>query len=275
MEKLFLIMNLSKVILLHELHKNGTLNGVSFKFASRKNLERINEIAKAKSALIVNDTGIFDSHEFLKSMLHDFEELGGLSSLSTEATVIENYQNEVITTCKQYNVEFRILSAYVVNASGHSSVDLLKLNIDEKYDEYANYLVKGHYLSCNKLKKINQLYYPLPDRLGLGVHLTIDMIGAVRFGPDTVEVQGPHNYTPETTTKCFSFKVTENFYGLNSSDLMFSYAGVRPKITLNGVPINDFISQMDFDNKLISVLGIESPGLTSALAIGQKLSKSL
>ena len=209
------------------------------------------------------------------SMLYDFEELGGLISPSTEAVVIENNQNLANTNCRQYNDEFSTSSAYVVNAGGHTSIDPLKAHIHGKYDEYAGYFFNGHYFSCTKLTKINQLYYPLPDKLGLGVHLTIDMSGAARSGSDTLEVQDPHNYLPEITTGCFSDKVNENFGDLNTSNLTFSYAGVRSKITINDMPINDFIFQMCFDNQLISVLGIESPGLTSALAIGQQVSGSL
>ena len=113
--------------------------------------------------------------------------------------------------------------------------------------------------------------YPLPNDLGLGVHLTIDLSGNVKFGPDTVQTSNATNYTQDVTDEKFHQQVALNFPCLNSGDLSFSYTGIRPKIMVNDVIYPDFLFKKDFEDRLVSALGIESPGLTASLAIAKHI----
>src|SRR6201746_1223576 len=132
------------------------------------------------------------------------------------------------------------------------------------------YLAKGNYFSCSARAPFSRLIYPVPEPGGLGVHLTLDMAGQARFGPD-VEWGESIDYTvdPEGADKVYP-AIRPHWPPLPDGALMPSYSGIRPKIVPPAVATQDFLIQGPRDHGvtgLINLFGIESPGLTSSLAI--------
>ncbi|HBY50655.1 MAG TPA: NAD(P)/FAD-dependent oxidoreductase, partial [Alcanivorax sp.] len=116
--------------------------------------------------------------------------------------------------------------------------------------------------------------YPLPDADGLGVHLTLDLAGGARFGPDVEWVERPDYRVDESRRESFEQAVRRYWPGLPAGALQPDYAGVRPKLWLDGKPYRDFLIQGQGEHGidgLVNLLGIESPGLTAALALAERL----
>lgn len=254
-------------------YQNAIERGITVQYCSGQKLKNVQRIAKASDAIEVSDTGIFDSHTYFQHLVADLENHGGVLSLNTKVMRVDYQKRKILCECKQLSESFRVRSSYTVNVSGHSSLGILKSLFKEKYVNFEDYFVKGHYFSTNKLTGLNKLYYPMPDELGLGVHLTIDMGGAVKFGPDTLVIEKDINYNQEVLTEVFKQKVMKNFLNVGAMNLHYSYSDIRPKLLKSGVPYNDFMIQSDFDGQFISALGIERPGLTSSLAIGKHINE--
>lgn len=134
------------------------------------------------------------------------------------------------------------------------------------------YLAKGTYFSLSSKAPFSRLIYPLPEDGGLGVHLTLDLAGQAKFGPD-VQWVNQIDYTVDPARAETFYPAVRRYYpGLAEGSLQSSYAGVRPKISGPGQPPADFLLQGVSHHGvpgLVNLFGIESPGLTSSLALGQ------
>ena len=132
------------------------------------------------------------------------------------------------------------------------------------------YLAKGNYFSCNARAPFSRLIYPVPEPGGLGVHLTLDMAGQARFGPDVEWVESIDYAVDPARAERFYPAIRRYWPTLPDGALMPSYSGMRPKIVPPAVATQDFLIQGPSDHGvagLINLFGIESPGLTSSLAI--------
>jgi L-2-hydroxyglutarate oxidase LhgO len=134
----------------------------------------------------------------------------------------------------------------------------------------AAYLAKGNYFSCSARAPFSRLIYPVPEPGGLGVHLTLDMAGQARFGPDVEWVESIDYTVDPARADRFYPAIRKYWPTLPDGALMPSYSGIRPKIVPPAVATQDFLIQGPRDHGvpgLINLFGIESPGLTSSLAI--------
>jgi L-2-hydroxyglutarate oxidase LhgO len=132
------------------------------------------------------------------------------------------------------------------------------------------YLAKGNYFSCSARAPFSRLIYPVPEPGGLGVHLTLDMAGQARFGPDVEWVDHIDYAVDPARAERFYPAIRKYWPTLPDGALMPSYSGMRPKIVPPAVASQDFMIQGPKDHGvdgLINLFGIESPGLTSSLAI--------
>jgi L-2-hydroxyglutarate oxidase LhgO len=132
------------------------------------------------------------------------------------------------------------------------------------------YLAKGNYFSCSARAPFSHLIYPVPEPGGLGVHLTLDMAGQARFGPDVEWVDQIDYAVDPARAERFYPAIRRYWPTLPDGALMPSYSGIRPKIVPPAVAVQDFLIQGPRDHGvdgLINLFGIESPGLTSSLAI--------
>ena len=133
------------------------------------------------------------------------------------------------------------------------------------------YFAKGNYFSLAARCPFSRLIYPVPEKAGLGVHLTIDMAGQAKFGPDVQWVSGADDLTVDPARgAAFYAQIRKYWPGLADGALQPAYAGIRPKLQAPGEEARDFMIQGPADHGvpgLVNLFGIESPGLTSSLAI--------
>jgi L-2-hydroxyglutarate oxidase LhgO len=231
----------------------------------------LNKWCFAKHAFFSANTGIIDSHALAFSLLRDIEDNGAICSLASCVTDIE-VGSKYKLTLVDGDGDIQIAACErLVNCAGLASLKVL--NYLYKDHEMEDYFVKGHYFSSRLSSPVPHLLYPMPEALGLGVHLTLDLNGQVKFGPDTKHIHDI-NYRQEINSEAFFRKVSSNFKITDSECLQFDYAGVRPKIKVKGELNTDFIFFTEKDHHLsglVSLHGIESPGLTSCLSIAEKV----
>lgn len=228
---------------------------------------------KIQNSLFSPSTGIFDSHSFIQSLKNDFESNGGQILLNYSCLTIEisSHGFEVLVKDTGSNEEYIVITKNLFNCSGSNAVHFN--NIVANTIEYESKLVKGEYYSYSGKSKLDHLIYPLPQEDSLGVHATIDLNNQIRFGPSA--------YTIESIDYSISKKQKENFHNsirsfwpsIESSELAPSYSGIRALVSGK----DDFIvDKKSFGNNIfISILGYASPGLTSSLALGEYVYKTI
>jgi L-2-hydroxyglutarate oxidase LhgO len=248
---------------------------VAYKMMSNVDLKKFKETISPCEAVFIKDTGIFDSHNFLLSLELDAIENGATIALETKLISMHINSKCLTLLCDCNGDRFLIDAGIVINALGGNALDLLKKNFAERYQQYENYFIKGHYFSYFKRLNISPLIYPIPSQLGLGVHLTKDLAGGIRFGPDTMWVEESDDYKQQIDRRHFYEQIKSKYHNININDLSFSYAGIRPKLKKNKKLQTDFYIKSDFDGRIISLLGIESPGLTASLSIGRLVCKQV
>jgi len=231
-------------------------------------------------AIFSPHTGIIDSHRLIKTL--------ELMALDRGCTIIYNTLLDAIDVDKHgfiCSVEgksqhrYKFMSRSLINAAGLNCDEVASLaGIDVDDAGYRIYPVKGQYFRVRgkKGRLINGLVYPSPEKrlTGLGIHLTKDLTGSVRLGPDARYVKKiDYDVDPahaaeflESTRRLLPF--------LDEEDIIPDMAGIRPKIQPQGGDVRDFVICHE-ENRglfgLINLIGIESPGLTSCLAIGEKV----
>ena len=134
-------------------------------------------------------------------------------------------------------------------------------------------MAKGNYFSLNKKLPINHLIYPVPEKNSLGIHLTLEVDLSIKFGPDAEWVEDPYDYSVNESLKSkFVNSINKYLPNVNENMLSPSYAGIRPITSKEDRVKRDFtistVENHQIEN-LINLYGIESPGLTSSLAIAK------
>ena len=162
-----------------------------------------------------------------------------------------------------------VIAGLVINAAG---LDALALVPECVAHSYKNYYLKGSYFSYGGKIPFKRLIYPLPSDEGLGIHLTLDLSGAARFGPDARPVVEREFSVNRGDLPMFVRAVSEYWPQCDIKKLKPDYAGIRPKLHDGGTVVEDFVfmdQSIGTQSPVISLLGIDSPGLTSALAIAR------
>jgi L-2-hydroxyglutarate oxidase LhgO len=140
------------------------------------------------------------------------------------------------------------------------------------------YYAKGNYYSLSGRSPFSRLVYPMPNDAGLGVHITLDLAGQARFGPDVEWIDRIDYDVDPRRAAGFYAAIREYWPGLKDGSLAPGYAGVRPKLVGPGAPAADFVISGPRDHGvpgLVNLFGIESPGLTAALAIAEHVRELL
>ncbi|WKL57348.1 NAD(P)/FAD-dependent oxidoreductase [Asticcacaulis sp. ZE23SCel15] len=221
------------------------------------------------SGYLSPSTGIIDVHGFMLALLGDFENAGGTLVCGTP---VVNWSIEangfVLETGGADPMTLR--ARRVINAAGHGAPRLLQ-SLSTYVPPCPQYFAKGNYFSLTGRAPFKRLVYPMPEAAGLGVHATIDLSGRVRFGPDVEWVAHDQDLKVNPArAEVFAAAIRRYWPGLPDGALVPDYAGIRPKIHAPDQPMPDFrIEGPDHHgiSGLINLLGIESPGMTSALAL--------
>lgn len=224
-------------------------------------------------------SGLFDSHAYFLALQGEFEDRGGAIAFDAPVTrgVIAGDRVEIQTGGGQPT---RISARTVVNCAGHCALDIARaIEGGPRYPGMKMRWVKGSYFVASGRAAFARLIYPMHSSTSQGLHLAIDLGGRTRLGPDA-------EWLPEAAKRPFDYQVdparADHFYrevrrywpGLKDGALSPDYSGVRPKIVGPGEPSGDFVIDGPAAHGvrgLVNLIGIESPGLTSSLAIGEKV----
>ena len=229
------------------------------------------------AAVYSPSTGIIDSHALMLSLQGDLENAGGMVAFNTSVTSAKVTPDGIELTMADGT---QLLAKRVVNAAGlHAQA--LAHRIDGLPAEHVPpaFFAKGNYFTLSGRSPFTRLIYPVPQSAGLGVHLTIDMGGQAKFGPDVEWVDSPEELTVDAARgDAFYAEVRKYWPELPDGALHAGYAGIRPKIQSPQETARDFLIQGPQDHGvpgLVNLFGIESPGLTSALALGEFVAEKL
>jgi L-2-hydroxyglutarate oxidase LhgO len=234
---------------------------------------------RCEVALLSPETGVVDSHALMLSLLGDCEAAGGALALDTPITGWRRLADGLsVDFGGAEPATYSVRS--IVNAAGHGAPKLARRLEGFPADAVpAQHYAKGNYFALTGRQPFSHLVYPVPEAAGLGIHATIDMGGRVKFGPD-VEWVGHDQDLAVDPARAESFYAAIRTYwpALPDGALVADYAGIRPKLHGPGEPMPDFRidgPELHGVPGLVNLLGIESPGLTSALAIAQMVRERL
>ena len=222
-------------------------------------------------------TGIVDSHALMLAFQGDLENAGGMVVLNSPLASAKCSPSEIILTMQDGT---QLQAASVVNAAGLQAPALARrfTGLAARFVPAAWY-AKGSYFTLAGRSPFSRLIYPVPEAAGLGVHLTLDMGGQAKFGPDVQWVESPDDLLVDPArADAFYGEVRKYWPALVDGALQPGYAGIRPKIQAPGEPARDFCIQGPDHHGvfgLVNLFGIESPGLTSSLALGACVSHML
>jgi L-2-hydroxyglutarate oxidase LhgO len=232
---------------------------------------------RCTAAVLSPSTGIVDSHGLMLALLGDAQANGAmlalLSPLQRLRAAAGGFELQVGGASPM-----RVMASSVVNCAGLHAVALAR-QFDGLPEQGlpAMHWARGHYFSCAGRPAFSRLVYPMPDDGGLGVHVTLDLAGQMRFGPDVQWIEttalGAEDYRVDATRSApFGAAIRRYWPALPEGALQPAYAGIRPKLSGPGQPAADFRIDGPAVHGLpglVNLFGIESPGLTASLAIGE------
>ena len=225
-------------------------------------------------ALLSPSTGIIDVHELMTAYLGDAEAAGAMLACSSQVTRVSRRHG-------QWGIhvdgdpEPCLLAARVINCAGLGAQAVAR-TIEGLPPSTVPPLAyaKGNYFGYAGRHPFTRLIYPVPEPGGLGTHLTLDLQGAARFGPD-VEWIDEIDYTVDLARRDRFIEAARRIWPeLDPERLQPDYAGIRPKVTRAGEPAADFIVSTPAEHGLpgvVNLFGIESPGITSSLALAERV----
>lgn len=222
------------------------------------------------AALLSPSTGIVDSHAFMLSLRGEAEDAGVSFAFNAPLTGAEARSDGILVDVGG-DAPMTLGCRLLINAAGlHAPAVARSIDGMPLARIPTAYFAKGNYFSCTRRAPFTRLIYPVPEPGGLGVHLTLDLGGQAKFGPD-VEWVDAIDYTVDPARAARFYPAIRRYWpDLPDGALTPAFAGVRPKIVPPAVASQDFMIQGPDDHGvagLINLFGIESPGLTSSLAI--------
>ena len=233
---------------------------------------------RCTAALYSPSTGIVDSHGLMLSLQGDIERAGGI--VVCRANVLSGQWRDGVW---QLRIDIgaheeALAASHVINCAGLGAQAVARgLGVSEARVPSLRY-AKGSYFSLSGPHPFSHLIYPVPQRGGLGVHLTLDLDGRARFGPDVEWVSGVDFQVDPARAAGFYEAIRHYWPGLQDGALQPAFAGIRPKLVGPGAEGADFCLQGPAEHGLpglIALYGIESPGLTAALAIARAVVERL
>ena len=258
-------------------HENGVMDIHEFIGADIKHIE---PHVTAVAALYTPITGIIDSHEFMLRLKQFAVSNGAMFAFQTEVVGLEVVHGGYRVDGKSTDGDvYSLKSPVVINAAGLQSDHVARmLGIEDQ--DYRLHYCKGDYFRVSDRHRgaVKRLIYPVPNPhlTGLGVHATIDLSGGIKLGPDTTYLHSRVlEYAVSEDKRDEFFEAGRRYLPfLEKEDLMPDQSGIRPKLQGPGDDIRDFLIREESDRGLsgfVNLIGIESPGLTSALAIAHRV----
>ncbi len=256
---------------LADIRRRAAINGVDdMRTLTRAEAVALEPNLRCTSALLSPSTGIIDSHSYMVALQGDAENAGAMMVFRSpvQGGRVENGQIELQVGGEE---PMRLACNLLVNSSGLHAPNLARTIAGMPAERIPTaYYARGNYFSISGRSPFSRLIYPVPVPGGLGVHLSIDLGGQARFGPDVEWIDEIDYSVDPARADSFYDAVRTYWPDLKDGALQPGYSGIRPKITPQGAPAQDFVIQGPQTHGvpgLINLFGIESPGLTASLAI--------
>ncbi len=255
---------------LEAIHQKALRNQVpGMRPATREEVEILRPFIRADEALYSPTSAVLDVSTSLKRLRFEIESREGLLFLKSQV-ILEDFTDYFFKF--QVNGEV-ITSKFLLNLAGLHAIEFRE---QLQLFDFKNYYVKGNYLQLSGEYPAQNLIYPIPPAhgLGLGVHLTLDVQGKAKFGPNTLPVDSIQYQVEEETLTQMSAEILRLFYTVDPRRLQLGYAGVRPKVKKQDILLKDFVIQDQAQHRIkgyVEALGIESPGLTAAPSLAEEL----
>lgn len=293
--KLIVATDASQLEKLAKIEAQAVANGVPIERLTREQARALEPELECLAALLSPTTGIVSAHDLMTALQGDLENAGGIVALATQVESVRFFEGndglagvliaqsatESGAIGERMELGFRCL----INAAGLYAPLLARRFAGLKPEHIPPaYYAKGNYYSLAGKAPFRHLVYPIPEAAGLGVHLTLDLGGQAKFGPDVEWLEGiqspsdiDYSVDPRRSD-AFYAEVRKYWPGLRDGQLTPSYSGVRPKTVNASQAAADFLIQGEKVHGLrglVNLFGIESPGLTSCMAIGEDVRDTL
>ncbi|WP_135466262.1 NAD(P)/FAD-dependent oxidoreductase [Crenalkalicoccus roseus] len=256
---------------LASIRARAAANGVDdLRLLTREEAVAMEPALRCTAALLSPSTGIVDSHAFMLSLQGDAENAGAVFAF--HAPVLSGRAGEAGIEITVGGAEgMRLLCRTLVNSAGLHAPKLARAIAGMPAEKVPTpYYAKGNYFTLTGRCPFSRLIYPVPVPGGLGTHLTLDLAGQARFGPDVEWVDRIAYEVDPRRGESFYASIRRWWPELKDGALAPGYAGIRPKIVPPGAPAQDFVVQGPREHGvagLVNLFGIESPGLTASLAL--------
>lgn len=262
---------------LRRIAANANASGVTnLRWLSAREARALEPALHCSAAIESPSTGIVASHAFMRSLQGELEAGGGMLALASPVLGGEVMRDGSGIRLRVGGSEpVEILARRAINCAGLNAQAVARsIRGVPAASIPAQYYAKGSYYALSARPPFSRLIYPLPDADSLGVHLTLDLAGRARFGPDVECVGAPDYDVDPARADGFYAAIRRYWPALADGALHPDYAGVRPKLGPAGAPAADFVIQgpeAHGVHGLIQLYGIESPGLTASLAIADEV----
>ncbi len=263
---------------LEALLKNGERNGIKgLRLLSRQEIKKLEPNVEGIAAIFSPTTGIIDSHALMLNFLNLAIEQGAQIAYKSKVVDIEKTLDGYSVTVEDASGRFSFPTTILINCAGLYCDQVAALaGIDITRAGYKLHYCKGEYFSVghgkNKLAKRLIYPLPLPKLTGVGIHITPDLEGRMRLGPDARYVDSADYSIDDRNKQLFYDSASKLLPALEYDDLEPEMAGIRPKLQEPGGNDRDFVIRDESDKGLpglINLIGIESPGMTSSPAIAR------
>jgi len=277
--KFLIVAEEAEIPLLEKIHAQALVNEVeNLQIMDAREAMRMEPELRCAAAFHSPETGIVDSHRYMLALRGDIEDHGGMIAFRAPVERIARAGGGFDVTFGGAQADTIRFDA-VVNAAGHGAQRLAAATEGYPRERVPRLvLAKGNYFSYAGRPAFSRLIYPAPVPGGLGVHVTLDLAGRMRFGPDVEWIDAPNYDVDPRRADSFYAAVRKYWPGLPDHSLKPDYAGIRPKITGPGEPAADFMIDGPAQHgipRLVHLFGIESPGLTSSLSLADDVVEAL
>ncbi len=248
--------------------RRALANGVGeLRWLSQADVAELEPAVSCVGAVMSETTGIIDSHAFMESLVGDLEAHNGVIAFHSEVLSGASERGRTRIETEQMTLD----ASFVVNAAGLGAPDLAQHFAPGASSTLPKaHYAKGQYYTLSGRSPFRRLVYPVAEQGGLGVHVTLDLAGQARFGPDVVWIDGVDYTFDERNRDRFVTAIRRYYPALDEQRLQPGYTGIRPKISGPTEPAADFLvagPELHGVQGLVHLLGIESPGLTASLAL--------
>jgi L-2-hydroxyglutarate oxidase LhgO len=273
--KLIVATNAAEEAQVAAIERQGLANGVEgLAMLDAAVARRLEPALACTAALLSSETGIIDGHAFMLALQGDLEDRGGMIAFRTRIEKL--HPNARGWTAQFGGQEAGLLEIdAVVNAAGLSAQALARATDGYPAERIPRLVfAKGNYFTYSGRPVFSRLIYPTPVDGGLGIHVTLDLSGRMRFGPDVEWIDRELYDVDPRRAELFYARIRSYWPGLPYASLLPDYSGIRPKLTGPGEKAADFVIDGPAGHGLtglVHLFGIESPGLTSALSLAEEV----